>query len=141
MAETKHSIVAVKIEDTKYWCDNIRSRVKHIYGVYLYDQSVSTNCCEITPSYDLRWVGFEAEGIDGHPVSGDLLDEILEGYALSDHDNDRYVHVTAVEKIPLDGERRKLVAGWVDLEPWAEGYGGDNVIAEVIEANQGNPFF
>ena len=85
-------------------------------------------------------MGFEAEGIDG-PVSEDLLEEIRDGYAVTNDDSDRYVHVRVIEKIPLDGKQRKLVAEGEDLEPWATDYGSDNVIDEVIEANQGNPFF
>lgn len=139
---TKHSIVVVRFEDTEAWCDDIRSKVKHIYGVYMYDQSEVKNTGtgdDAACFYRLRWVDFQiVEGPVG-PAGEELWDRIFK--STLDGVNDFDCRVELIDKIPMDGERRKVFAEGAALEPWADGYGSNNIITELVEANQGNPFF
>lgn len=50
---TKTDIQLVVIDETRYWSDDIKSKVKSIKTVYLFDKSVATHLCTIFPSYYL----------------------------------------------------------------------------------------
>jgi len=97
-------IVAVRIEDTRYWCDNIRSKVKHIYGVYLYDQSVVTCCCEVTPSYCMIPIDLVAgEYPDDDDARDRLYSDLRE--AMWENDTDSYMHCRSVDRLPEESKR------------------------------------
>ena len=56
-------------------------RGSRVFGIFVFDDEVLTNCCEFTPSYDLMWVGHVT-------IPSDELDAHLE--TLSDEDRDSF---------------------------------------------------
>ncbi|MHB9130374.1 MAG: hypothetical protein ACYDBB_04685 [Armatimonadota bacterium] len=49
------------IDETAGWSDEIVSVAGCIAALYVYDQQQRTCCCEMTPSYALRLVGYRTE--------------------------------------------------------------------------------
>ena len=47
----------VKLDDTKYWHEDIVALAGRIWSVYLVDVSTYVYCCELTPSYCLEFIG------------------------------------------------------------------------------------
>lgn len=58
---TNTDFKVVEIDETQHWSDAIKSKVSKIFTVYLYDASVVTNCCEVTPSYELTPLYYSVE--------------------------------------------------------------------------------
>jgi len=139
--EIKPKFVAIRLDETEHWSDEIKARVKAIYAHYLFDERQVTYCCEVTPSFWLRWVGFDIETEDPQEeISTDLYDEISDGFHAVGLDNSGYYHCRVIDKI--EGEfRKKVFMEGSDLDPWSEGYGYDNVFDEVHDAWNANPLF
>ena len=97
-------IKVLKIEETEYWCEDIVRRAPRIFGVYLFNASESVHCCELTPSYDCRFVATQYEEVDGlSDAERDALsEEIMSGDALSGGGffDDCYIHCCTIDKFP-----------------------------------------
>ena len=134
--EIKPRFVAVRINETKHWSDDIKAQVKAIHAHYVFDENTVTHCCEITPSYWLRWVGFDIETEDPHAeISEELHDAVAEGFHSAE--NSGYYHCRTIDKI-ADDDKKVFMEG-SDLDPWSEGYGYDNAFDEVVDAYHANP--
>ena len=138
--DIKPRFVAVRFDETQYWTDDVKSRVKSIHGHYLFDENLVTHCCEITPSYWLRFVGFDLEMEDPDTDIPDELYDIVHGGYHNGDDNDSYRHCRDIDRIE-EGKNKKIFMEGDDLEPWAEGYGYEKVFDEVIEAWNANPLW
>jgi hypothetical protein len=46
----------VALDETSNWSDDVTAVTGRIQGVYIYDDSRATHCCEITPSYWLEFM-------------------------------------------------------------------------------------
>ena len=85
-----------KQETTEYWSEDIRSRAARLFGVYLFDVNRHVHCCELTPSFEMNYLGPTwTEGIEDDEARQSLFEDILEGDA--ETDLVRYVHVGSVE--------------------------------------------
>lgn len=136
--EIKPKFVVVRLNETQHWSDDIKAQVKAIYAHYLFDENSHTHCCEITPSYWLRWVGFD---IEMEEAGADVPEKLYSTVEDSFHaiDNDCYYHCRVIDKI--DGENKKVFMEGSDLDPWGEDYGYDNVFDEVVTSYYENPVF
>lgn len=85
----------VSIDQTKYWSDDIKKQVGKIYTVYLYDASVVTNCCELTPSFELHPLYYSTE-FSTHKYSEQVENEIDEEFV---NEEPIYIHCSDVDKL------------------------------------------
>lgn len=46
----------VAIDETQYWHEDIVAKAGKLYGIYLFDASRHTYCCELTPSYEVYFI-------------------------------------------------------------------------------------
>lgn len=130
--------VVVRLNETGYFSDEIQKQVKSIHAHYLFDENSHTYCCELTPSYDLRWVGFDIEEKDScEKISQDLHETVADAYHREI--NDMYWHCRDIDKI--EKENKKVFMQGSDLDPWSKGYGDENILNEVIAAYQADPLF
>ena len=55
----------VALEQTEFWKQDIIKITGRAMGVYLYDETLTVNCCEITPSYELHFLYNQFENYVG----------------------------------------------------------------------------
>jgi len=98
---------AAQFNETRGWNLPVEYRpyVERIMGVYFYDATERTYCCEITPSYCLRflynYVVFTSDTPDD--VREELSERFSNDFA---HDGeDLYMHCRAVDGIPSSRKR------------------------------------
>lgn len=98
-------IIAVRLNETEHWSDNITSRSKNIYGHYLYDENLVTHICSFDKHYFLRFVGydFESEFDANDPRYEELDMEIMDGYHSDDMDS--YYPIQTIDRIPFGDYR------------------------------------
>lgn len=51
----------VKIDETGYWADSVRERVKRIFGVYVFDRRRYVHCCSCEATYECHFMGSQWE--------------------------------------------------------------------------------
>jgi len=118
-------------EETSLWCDELLKRVGKMFGVYLYDPSTVTHCCELTPSYALEFVGSHPLVIpDDDDGRERLWDEIMEGDSQCEPCS--YFHCGDIDRMPTI-KRGELKSGTYELpQEWDD-------MEEAREWWQGNP--
>lgn len=85
----------VKIDESEYWSDSIRQRVKRIWSVYLLDTSRHTHLCELAPSYWLEFVESYAEHLPETDESErEKLSDTIADESQTCDSQDMYVHVS-----------------------------------------------
>ena len=90
----------VKIDETNLWNEEFRSKYKitKVMATYVFNPEEEVNCCEVTPSYDMRFCGSE-------PECGDLDDDehqdMAEEVFTADAENEvwRYMHCSFIQKL------------------------------------------
>ena len=96
-------IYSVTIDESAYWSEEIKKRVRDgkIYGRYIYTPDSRTHCCELTPSYELWFVGSVFEPLENATENEReaLYDEIREADALCDNNDVRYFHCHDIDKM------------------------------------------
>lgn len=113
-------IKAVSFDDTKYYDIPVEDMVhiEKIVSTYLYRDDECVRLCEITPSFELRWLNtdiwFKSE------ISDIKKNDLCEKYEIH-HDEDIYMHVREIEARPT------VECG--EYETWEE----------AMENLQGNP--
>jgi hypothetical protein len=125
-------IVAVRFNETNQYVEKYRTRnrIKAVYGVYLYDSSEATHCCEGPPSYCLYPV--DNDFVFEDDVTAEerelLLDRIGSelAYVWVAWEQERYVHCQVIDKLPPD---RKLACGEYET------------LRDAVEAYHANPKF
>lgn len=124
------SFVAVRIDET-IGCraDFLERCGGKLWGVYIYDESERTFCCEITPSYWLELVDYlPASFPEGEEESEALSLELLE--VLNESERGMYMHVHAVEK--LGGKERFFIPNEDEHE---------SAMDDALEAYRANPIW
>jgi hypothetical protein len=108
-----------KDDETIHWREDIQARAGRIFGVYLFDANRHVHCCELTPSYELHYVGPTWSGgtaQDDDRESERLFDDIMEGSR--DSEPVTYRHTYTVRAAGLesremtDEEWSKLLANY-----------------------------
>jgi len=75
-----------------------------IWGRFVYDANRVVHACEITPSYELFLVGFEAVRSPDEPQARAALDKML-CQSVTGPDDYRYVHCAVIDALPKDHRR------------------------------------
>ena len=89
----------IKIDERGYWLDSkVLARTKHVYAVYAFDRNTHVHCCEITPSYELTFLGHDAEEVeDLSDEEREELDEII--ISVPNEEPVTYMHVSYVDRM------------------------------------------
>lgn len=120
----KPELYVVKIDETKYWAEDIIEKAGRIFGVYIYDKNRRVHCCELTPSYELRFIESQTE----KRVDDTVYDEILRADAYSE--GWRYYHCHVLEGLPALPEG----GGWLpDNGQWAGQYKVTGLTSETYD--------
>ena len=81
--KTMPKFKAVKVNETQHWNEEFRKKfgITKIFGVYVFNPNEATNCCELTPSYELNFVHSDAECDDelSDEMREEMFDKIMEG--------------------------------------------------------------
>lgn len=116
---TTFEMVVVKVNETQHWNADFLAKypVKRIYSVYTAVRSVAHYLCEITPSYECKFLEYqyEADWDYDAPDFEQLRDEFEEELRLNYLDDPyRYYHCSLVEQwiakpieqgsLPVDGK-------------------------------------
>ena len=80
----------VAIDETRYWSEEIQKACGTIKAVYMYDSSVTTNLCEITPSYELTPLYYITENDISDELHGEMASEDMESI---------YMHCNVVDDL------------------------------------------
>jgi hypothetical protein len=105
---------ALKLDQTRYWTDEIVARAKKIFSVYLFDANKHVHCCEFTPSYECLFVESQYDNPALPDREADRLSvDLLKEDAASDPV--RYFHCWEIDGLPRikEGEPAQ---GVIDLE-------------------------
>lgn len=86
-------IRVVAIDETHHWKKELQDICGTIKTVYMYDSSVTTNCCEITPSYALTPLYYIAENEISDEVHETLHNE------LANEEEVRYFHCNVIDEL------------------------------------------
>lgn len=91
-------ISILKIDETEYWSDEIKNRVKRIFGVYVFDPNWRVHCCEFTPSYELYRLESQVEFHENTPDDEVVMleDEVREAERFDDPVV--YVHCHTIDR-------------------------------------------
>lgn len=122
---------SIRIDETQYWSSDFLSMIgpdARIVVTYVFDSNSTTNCCELTPSYELHRAGIvytttreltddDRERIDEEICKADL-----------DTDSDSYMHCSVVDR-----HKPERIRQFIDCD-------GDVTFADVVEYYQGNPW-
>lgn len=118
----------VKIDETKFWNEKLVRELgpgAKLIATYVFNAAEVTHCCELTPSYDLRYAGTEIQ--PGRKLSDEEWEHYDEVVREGEHqcENDHYRHCSAVKDArPIPGPST------VDYE----------TLDDVIEDFQANPW-
>lgn len=103
----------IKLSERAYWNPNIQAQTKEIFGVYAFDRSTATHCCELTPSYCLMYLGAdfvpnddlsdeEREALDTNITEGSCSSDPVIYMHVRDVENLMTIHPDRVQKANLD---------------------------------------
>ena len=93
---TLTDIQIIEIDQTYAWSDKIKEQVDKIFTVYLYDKSVTTNCAELTPSYELHPLYYNVTYKPTQERNEELEDEIDDEFS---EEGEIYMHCHSIDKL------------------------------------------
>jgi len=117
-AETKilpnPSIVQIREDFSREWLRT--NRIDRVMGQYAYDAAKQVHCCEITPSYELTFIRYEAVYAEGYEPDDEARErievELAEATAIDQ--GIIYIHCRSVDAIAEVAELSDIPTG----EPW-----------------------
>lgn len=113
IAETlKTDFRVVAIDETRHWSKDIQKACGTIKTVYLFDKSVITNCCEITPSYALTPLYYIAEN--------DISDEMHETLQNELTDEVSYFHCSVIDELETETPENNIEFESSESEEYTE---------------------
>jgi hypothetical protein len=124
----------VKIEETRHYTgkDFVKKAGK-IWAVFLYNFASQTYCCEITPSYELNYLGSVTE----NRLTDEQQEYLLEANA--HREVIEYHHVATIDKLP---DADNVAKPWdITEEDYEDDDAYDELFEEVLDHEQGNPTF
>ena len=117
-------IRVVAIDETHHWTKELQDICGTIKTVYMYDSSVTTNCCEITPSYELTPLYYITENDISDEVDEILLNELA-------NDEARYFHCNVIDELQSEeysgnfefasSEDEEYKDGWKEAREYLNG--------------------
>jgi len=84
----------VKIDETRNWVPRFleKNSIVRMVGVYVFDETARTHCCEATPSYWLEFIETQPEGgPEDEDARAAMYEDILQNEDVSDN-NSHYAH-------------------------------------------------
>jgi len=126
----------VCLEETQHYTDkDLVSKCGKIRAVFVYDKSRVTHCCEVTPSYELHYIGSSPDEVIDDEAYELLQEANIHQEAI------QYVHCATVDAIP----ELHHVPFSEDWEPGEEEYATEEayreLFEEVIGDERANPSF
>lgn len=97
----KSDIRVVAIDETRHWDRAIQNVCGTIKTVYMYDSSVVTHCCEITPSYHLTPLYYVIE----NEVSDEVWEMVNENLV---NEEPKYMHCHVVDELESIASEQEL---------------------------------
>ena len=131
-----------KFDETSNWREDIAKRAGKIYGVYFYDASRQTRCCEITPSYELHFIGSVIEGeLDSEDEvwKDKLYNDIQEGDNFAELASYKHCHV--IDALSKDDNKDCFGDHVHDEETYADEESYKELFEECIDDERCNPTF
>ncbi len=89
-------VVAVALDDTQQYF-RLPPEIVSVHTVYAYTPDKCTHLCELTPSYDLRFLYSYIVCTDDTP--DERRGELTEEFCMSGADEDTYMHCGSVERL------------------------------------------
>ncbi len=80
-------------DTTRHWSADMQARAEKFFDVYIFDKRKHVHCCELTPSYEMNYIGPTWEDVksdDDEDLCEDVMDAVID-------DNTQYVHVSSVK--------------------------------------------
>lgn len=147
VAKYEPSIRVFKRDETEFWNfpEEMIPFVKRVVGIYIFDASLHVFCCEMTPSYDCRFVQSQLDLTEACPEGmGDAIYELI---CKGDSETDRsvYFHVRdldTLKEIDFLGDRypsEPYTGVWYTY-PTSQGMTREEALEEVYEDGCGNGF-
>ena len=106
----------VKLDERKHWREDIQAKTTAIYGVYAFDRSEQTHCCEITPSYCLWFIAQDEVAREdlSEDERSELNEAVLSGGAQTEPVS--YYHVRDIERLMKEKPELFKQVGSIDPE-------------------------
>lgn len=112
----------IKVDETKYWDNDFVKQLgpgAKLIATYVYDATERTFCCELTPSYFLKYVGTDIE--PGRELTDQELEHFQTIILENEVDGDHYRHCNSIK----DSQLVRFFADTLD---------------EVVEEYRANPW-
>lgn len=95
----------IKLDQRAFWNDELQKQTTKIFTIFAFDRSLHVHCCELTPSYEMWFIAYEAVPV---PELSDEAREELYCTVESEFDSDlvRYFHAADIER--LEGQMKKV---------------------------------
>lgn len=103
----------IRIDETEFWNKDFLKKLGEnivMKGVYIYDKTERTYCCEITPSYFLTFIGTEISGSINYNNEEDFYERMDEEIRDAERQNDssHYRHCWCCNSEDLDIEAENI---------------------------------
>jgi len=105
------SIVQLREDFSREWLR--KNRIDRVMGQYAYDAAKQVNCCEITPSYELTFIRYEAvyaEGYEPDEADRERIEDDLTQASATDQ-GVIYQHCRGIDAIPEIQELSDIPTG------------------------------
>ncbi len=137
----KPKFKVVRINETSNWREDIAKKAGKIFGIYLYDESRTTNCCEVTPSYEMHFLNSMAETLSDDDEEREIqLDEIEEGDIHTERV--RYFHSVSIDKLSDKDKGNVYSEGYdIDKEEYETEEDYRSLVEDTIGEEMANPTF
>jgi len=97
--EIKSDWWIVKVDGRSHWSDDVQRQTVAVYDVYAFDANLRVHICSLTPSYELHYLGTDADPVAD--LSDDarehLYDVVLD--ASADNSPVDYMDVSTIERM------------------------------------------
>jgi len=96
-ATCERSFRVVLVDETSCWRKGaFDGESTKVFGRYLYDPELHVYCCEMTPSYEMHFLGSELN----RETTEEENERLLEGDSQSDGRDVVYMHVSYISMLP-----------------------------------------
>lgn len=111
----------IKVDETKYWKPEFVATWGEggkIIVTYIYDSETHTHCCELTPSYEMRYAGFDLDLPNLSDEDREKIDEEVIGNMRYDSDHYRHCHRVSGKDCSIDFESIEEALEHFQGNPW-----------------------
>jgi hypothetical protein len=112
----------IQIDETEYWNEDFVKtwgEGAKIVATYIYDSECRTFCCELTPSYEMRYAGFELFSQHLELEDFEKIEEQIRENDVDSSDHYRHCHSVKGRDVPCDAESIEDVIEYFHGNPGA----------------------